>query len=304
MINRDLQKFLIKWFASSKLNRLHENYGGGRIFSDPIIGVAKGDDPIIQKFKEVVASDHLSPLELWSFEGKKTISSSNLRIVSIIFPYVDKVRKESKNIIELPRVILPAEIYSVGRNYANEFKQETCRQVINFLKEEGYNTVSGMLSEAFSIRTKGRFYSTWSERHYAFAAGLGTFSLSEALITEAGCNVRIASIVTDAPLEITHRKSDDPFANCLYYAKGTCRKCQENCPGKAIDQDGHNKNKCYAYGQKVGRKMNLRIGSILKPHRRHIDGEWKDQKPPVGCAFCQFSVPCMNTNPVKEKKKG
>ena len=53
MIDRELKLFLNEWFASSELNRLHENYGGGRIFSDPIIGVAKGDDPIIEKFKEV-----------------------------------------------------------------------------------------------------------------------------------------------------------------------------------------------------------------------------------------------------------
>jgi epoxyqueuosine reductase QueG len=298
MIDEDLKHFLNEWFASSELNRFHVNYGRGRIFSDPIIGVARGDDPIIQRFKEVVDTDHLTPVELWSFEGQRNIPASNLRIISVIFPYVDKVRKESKNIIELPRVILPAEIYSVGRNYANAFKQETCIQVIQFLKGKGYNAISGMLSEAFNIMTKGRFYSTWSERHYAFAAGLGTFSLSEALITEVGCNVRFASIVTDAPLEVTPRKSDEIFANCLYYAKGTCRKCEERCPGKAIDENGHDKNKCYAYGQKISRKMNLRIGSILKPHRRHINGEWKDQKPPVGCAFCQFTVPCMDKNPV------
>ena len=112
MINGDLQQFLIEWFASSELNLLHENYGGGRIFSEPIIGVARGDDPIIKRFKEVVASEHLSPLELWSFEGQIDILASDLRIVSIIFPYVDKIRKESKNIIELHRIVLPAEIYS------------------------------------------------------------------------------------------------------------------------------------------------------------------------------------------------
>jgi epoxyqueuosine reductase len=300
MIEFELKHFLDEWFASSELNRLHENYGGGRVFSKPLLGIARGDDPIIEKFKEVVDKDHLSPIELWSSEVQGNLPASDLRIISIVFPYVDKIRKESKNITELQRVILPAEIYSVGRNYANAFKQETCRQVIKFLNDKGYNAISGMLSEAFNIITKGRFYSTWSERHYAFAAGLGTFSLSDALITEVGCNVRFASVVTDAPLEVTPRKSDDPFANCLFYAKGTCRKCEERCPANAIDQNGHDKNKCWAYGQKISRKMNLRIGSILKPHRRHINGEWKEQNPPVGCAFCQFNVPCMDKNPIKD----
>jgi len=47
----------------------------------------------------------------------------------------------------------------------------------------------------------------------AFAAGLGTFSLHEAFISEAGCNIRLASVITDAPLEITPRKGDEPFSS-------------------------------------------------------------------------------------------
>ena len=299
-MNEDFLEYLTEWYATSDLNRLHENYGGGRIFSDPIIGVSRGDDPILQKFKEVVDKSHLTPIELWQAEGQETVPASDLRIISIVFPFVDKIRKESKNFIESSRVKLPAEIYSLGRNYANAFKKETCNQAIKFFNDRGYMAVAAMVSDVFSIITKGRFYSNWSERHYAFAAGLGTFSLSDALITnEAGCNVRFASVVTNAPLEVTDRKSDDPLANCLYYAKGTCRKCEEACPAGAIDENGHNKNKCYAYGQKISRKMNQRIGTILKPHWRMINGERKEQNPPVGCAFCQFSMPCMDKNPVR-----
>ena len=34
MIDTELKHFLEEWFASNKLNRLHENYGGGKIFSN------------------------------------------------------------------------------------------------------------------------------------------------------------------------------------------------------------------------------------------------------------------------------
>ena len=293
-----VQKFLEELFSTNKLNRLHENYGGGRIFSTPLIGVSKGDDPIFEKFKEVVAPEHLTPIELWLAEGQENIKTSDLRIVSIVFPFVDKIRKESKNTIELPRVKLPAEIYSLGRNYANAFKKEICSKTVEFFRKQGFNAVSGMISDAFNIITKGGFYSNWSERHVAFASGLGTFSLHEGLITEVGCNIRLASVITDAPLEVTHRKSDDPYGNCLYYSKGTCRKCEERCPGNAITEKGHDKNKCWAYGQKVARKMILRLKPILKSHHRRINGVWQEQKPPVGCAFCQFGVPCMEKNPM------
>lgn len=301
---KDLQQYLNEFFSTSELNRLPKNYGGGRIFSDSLIGVASGDDPIFPKYKDLITPEYLTPLELWVACDQMELHPSDLRVVSIVFPYVDKIRKESKNVVELKRITLPAEIYSVGRNYANAFKQETCRQVISFFENEGFKAVAAMISEVFSILTKGDFYSNWSERHTAFATGLGTFSLHEALITEVGCNVRLASVVTNAPLEITHRKyGNDPYANCLFYSKGICKKCIERCPAGAISEKGHDKIKCYNNEQIIARKANLRLGAILKPHFRRIDGKWKEQLPPVGCAFCQFKVPCMDKNPMANEQK-
>ena len=296
----ELYQYLESFFETSELNRLHENYGGDRIFSNPKIGVAQGDDPIFQKYKEVVGPEHLTPLKLWLAEGQEKLPASNLRVVSIVFPFSDKIREESKNVKKFLRVTLPAEIYCVGRNYANIFKKETYRQIIKFFKRNGYNTIAGMLSETFTIITKERFHSTWSERHVAFATGLGTFSLHEGLITDVGCNIRLASVVTDAPLKITPRKSDNPFGNCLYYSDGSCRVCVERCPGDAIDENGHNKNTCYEYGQKIERKVIARIRPILKPHIRRVNGKLRPPTFPVGCAFCQFGVPCMDKNPTAE----
>ena len=299
-MNAKILNFLKELFATNKLNRLPPKYGGNKIFSEPLIGVAQGDDPIFQKFKEVVTPEHLTPLELWQSCGQENISSSKLRTISIIFPYVYKIREESKNTIELPRMKLPSEFYSVGRNYANEFKKDVVRELVKYLQEKGFRAVGAMISDVFNIITKGGFYSNWSERHIAFAAGLGTFSLHEGLITEVGCNIRLASAVTDAPLEITLRNSDEPYANCLFFAKGICMKCVEKCPANAISKEGHDKIKCYNYGQKIARKVIVRLDSLLKPHVRRINGEVKKQRPPVGCAFCQFGVPCMAKNPIKD----
>ena len=300
----DLHQYLNEFFSTSELNRLHKNYGGGKIFSNPLIGVAGGDDSIFPRYKEIITPEYLTPIELWVACDQMKLHPSNLRVVSIVFPYVDKIRKESKNVVELKRIKLPAEIYSVGRNYANAFKKETCRQVISFFENKGFKAVAAMISEVFTIITKGDFYSNWSERHTAFAAGLGTFSLHEALITEVGCNVRLASVVTNAPLEITHRVyGDEPYANCLFISKGICKKCVDRCPAHAITEKGHNKMKCYNNEQRIARKANLRLGAILKPHFRRIDGMWKPVLPPVGCAFCQFDVPCMDKNPMAKEQK-
>ncbi|MFW9874397.1 MAG: hypothetical protein ACFFG0_14925 [Candidatus Thorarchaeota archaeon] len=296
-MNDLLLKFLEDLFSTSELNRLPESHGGRRIFSNPIIGVSKGDDPIFEKFKDVAAPRHMTPTEIWiASELPEVINlASTLRIISIVCPFTSEIREESMN-----AKIMPAEIYSIGRNYANAFKIDVMKQVIKFFQKRNFTATAGMLSKAFDIYSG--FLSTWSERHVAFAAGLGTFSLHEGFISEIGCNIRLCSIITNAPLEITPRKSDNPYGNCLYYSKGTCRKCEEKCPAAAISEKGHDKFKCWTYGRKIETEMNARLGSILKPHYRRIRGKTREQTPPVGCAFCQFGVPCMDKNPMVNEK--
>ncbi|MFX1374263.1 MAG: hypothetical protein ACFFA0_00485 [Promethearchaeota archaeon] len=294
-MNRMVLDFLMKLFSNSDLNKLPKSYGGGHIFSKPLIGVAQGDDPIFDKYKEIISPNHLTPEELWNISNLPSINKSNLRVISIVCPFSNHIRTESIN-----AKIMPAEIYCVGRNYANEFKTDVMKQTIDFFKNEGFQATSGVLSKAFKIY-RG-YFSSWSERHIAFAAGLGTFSLHESLISEIGCNIRLCSIITNAPLQVTPRKSDNPYANCLYYSKGTCRECEKKCPAEAIDENGHNKSKCRGYGRNVEIKMNERLGSILKPHWRRIEGEEIIRTTPVGCAFCQFGVPCMDKNPLANEK--
>jgi epoxyqueuosine reductase QueG len=292
---------LSKFFEESTLNRLPSRYGGTRIFSSPLIGIAQGDDPIFQKFKEVVGPEHLTPLELWMNEGQREYLASELRVVSIVLPYTNKIRSESIKVPRTSKIVVPAEIYAVGRNYANPFKKAVCRQVIEFFQEKGYISIAGMLSESVSIIVKEKIYSNWSERHIAFATGLGTFSLHEGLISDLGCNIRLASAITNAPLNITKRKSDEPYGNCLFYVNGTCKNCIDKCPANAINENGHDKDKCREYLRTVA-KINIeRIGSILKPYRRRVDWRLRHPSFPVGCAFCQFGVPCMDRNPTIKK---
>jgi epoxyqueuosine reductase QueG len=299
-VNTQILQFLEELFETNSLNRLPEQYGGGRIFDTPTIGVANGDDPIFLKFKEVVGPKHLTPAEMWEQSGLQDDPdiAARLRTVSIIFPYVDRIREESKTAQKMP-----AEIYSVGRNFANAFMDDVLEKTVAFFQKKGFQATSGMRSPAFQIIVNEdplSIYSSWSERHMAFAAGLGTFSLHEGFISEIGCNIRITSVITDAPLEATPRKSDDPYTNCLFYSTGKCKKCAQRCPGDAISEEGHDKLKCYLYGQIVQEEMTARLGDLLKPHLRYINGE-EQWSYPVGCAFCQFDVPCMQINPVKQK---
>ena len=62
-----------------------------------------------------------------------------------------------------------------------------------------------------------RIYSNWSQRHIAYAAGLGTFGMNNMLITQNGCCGRFYSLVTDLPVLPGKPLERE---NCLYKREG------------------------------------------------------------------------------------
>jgi len=290
---------LKQYFSESSLNRLPGEYGEKRIFGKPLIGVSRGDDPLFVKLKEVVAQDHLTPVEMWVRNGLPHDEglAPRLRILSIVFPFDRHIREECMQ-NDKP---MPLELYCLARNLANPFMDQVLDRVIGFLQDQGFQATAGMGSKAFEVtshRDSSHFHSNWSERHIAFAAGLGTFSLPETFITDLGCNVRLTSVITDAPLTVTPRSDDGAYGNCLYYANGTCGECIARCPVNAITREGHDKKKCSRFVRKMRDKMGERPFRILmKPHYQRLNGV---EKPVyrVGCALCQFDVPCTDRNPM------
>jgi epoxyqueuosine reductase len=125
---------------------------------------------------------------------------------------------------------------------------------------------------------KAGWASPWSERHVAFACGLGTFSLSDGFITPKGIAVRIGSVVTLLKLTPAEKNYRHPKENCLFFRNETCGKCITRCPAGAITEKGHDKDKCREY-----------IGS--KPlHEKRL--EYGLKNPTTSCGLCQTGVPC------------
>jgi epoxyqueuosine reductase len=300
----EIREYITELCSTHELNRLPAEFGGGRFYGAPVVGVARGSDPIFQKFKEVVAPEHLTPAEMWLASGLPDAPglAERLRVLSIVFPYVEWIRQEGTK----AKDGLPPEIYCVARNFADAFIDAMLEATERLFRGRGFRAASGVRSGAFGVTIRKEpygAYSNWSERHVAFAAGLGTFSLHEGLITAVGCNVRLGSVITDAPLEVTPRHSDEPRSNCLHYAKGACGACIKRCPAGAITEAGHDKRKCQAYGRQVSDVMHSRpFYALLKTERRRINGEHRTTVN-VGCGLCQFGVPCMDTNPVKRRRR-
>jgi hypothetical protein len=316
-MNAAVSGFLQDLFDTSELNRLPAEYGGYRIFKAPSIGVAAGDDPIIGRFKDVVASAHLTPAEMWSKSalsrrGPRTDQpfgtprpdagvwtdlaalSAKIKVLSVVFPYTQKILEDGS------RSTQRTPLTGLALNWAHAFHTEVYEQTAQFFVENGHRILIPQQSRFHSVflrPSNPRVVSAWSERHYAFAAGLGTFGLAEHLITEHGCNVRLASFITDAPLSVTPRVNDDPFANCLHYAKGTCAKCATRCPGSALTKDSHKKLLCELIRQKESARVRREIAPFLKPiTRRFMHVPVRER--PIGCAICQYDVPCMDRNPM------
>lgn len=320
-MNAEVCRFLKNLFDSSELNRLPAEYGGHRIFKEPTIGVSAGNDPIFAKFKEFVTPTHLTPAEMWSKSASSKRGSQDdlpigrprpdagtwtnlselsakIKVLSIVFPYTESILEDgSKSSKRTP-------LTGLALNCAHVFHTEVYEKTAQFFIENGYRIMAPQKSRFHSVLLKlssPHLVSVWSERHYAFAAGLGTFGLAEHLITEHGCNIRLASFITDAPLEITPRVNDDPFANCLHFARGGCAKCAVRCPGRALTKDSHNKVLCELTRKRVSASIRGELAPFLKPvKRRFMYIAVKDY--PIGCGICQYNVPCMDRNPVADGK--
>jgi len=128
--------------------------------------------------------------------------------------------------------------------------------------------------------------SNWSERHAAHAAGLCTFGLCGGLITARGKAMRAGSVVAKIEMEPTPRPYADHRAYCLFFAKGTCGKCIDRCPARAITEAGHDKEKCRHH---------------LVRARRHVKKTYGFEG--YGCGLCQVSVPCEAQIPAKAARE-
>lgn len=320
-MNAEVYRFLKNLFDSSELNRLPAEYGGHRIFKEPAIGISAGNDPMHAKFKEVVTPTHLTPAEMWSKSASSMRGSQDndpngkprpdagtwtnlaelsekIKVLSIVFPYTEGILEDgSKSSKRTP-------LTGLALNWAHVFHTQVYEKTAQFFIENGYRIMAPQKSRFHSVLLKlssPSVVSVWSERHYAFAAGLGTFGLAEHLITEHGCNIRLASFITDAPLEITPRVNDDPFANCLHFAKGGCAKCADRCPGRALTKDSHNKLLCELTRQRVSASIRGKLVQFLKPIK-HRFMYIPVKEYPIGCAICQYKVPCMDRNPMADRK--
>ncbi len=292
---------ILKIHKNNPLVLLPNKFGGKPYLDIPQMGVVDGNDTIFEEFKKELGTEHLYPSEFWKLYGCPSSSEiiHNLTVLVMVYPYTKEIKKTkgiSRN--------YPSKIFYIAQNYARYFITDASEQLCAFLRTMGYLAINPTLSPIVNTGGKDKTNGIWNERNYAYAAGLGTLSLQNALITVNGCNNRIGSIITNAPLEITPRLFDGFNSLCSFYRIHSCGTCKKRCPADAISNEGLDLNKCVNYCNEINKEMN----EIIEPYfGKNSSGKKVEIKPskdfPVGCALCQIKVPCTSRIPLKLQLK-
>ena len=210
------------------------------VLDAPLIGFASADNPLFETFRrdEVIGSQWRAPKE-WMPEAKS--------VVVFFFPVSSAIRtlhraaktptNEAWNygygkhgqILNAFIEGLTAELESLGIHYHIPTKDPA-------FKIEQHLVMSGGKEDV-------HYSTSWSNRHVAFAAGLGTFGVHRHLITKSGCSGVLASMILDCEMEPTASEYKDPYENCIH-----CGACVNRCPAGAITLENlRNLKECRTY---------------------------------------------------------
>lgn len=269
----ELERCLAAFVAEDPGNRVEESYAlrpeyvGTQIYEAPLVGCAAADDPLFAHMKQRV--DIYGP----TLRLPEEWLPGAVSVVSFFLPFSKAIRDSNRGDLERP-----SELWLHGRTEGQIFLNRAAMYLAELLREAGGEVVIPAMDPAFSVlrdatraeRGEPPYVSNWSERHAAFTAGLGTFSLSKHLITEKGVCGRFGSLITDLPLSVTPRPYTDPYEYCTFC--GACRKrCSVNAIG-ALEKDNR----------------------ICSDFQRQMLERFA---PRHACGKCQLSVPCETRRP-------
>ncbi len=273
-------KATIQDFINQSPENTLKNKENEKAWSDPLVGFSRGDDPLYPEYKRDIGDFYWTPLEIFSktFPAAKA-SAGDLTVISWVLPQTEVAKADLRR-----ETTVPAERWARSRIFGEEVNVKLRKHVVAVLQQAGHEAVAPMLSPSWETRTsvKYGFASTWSERHAAYAAGLGTFGLCDGLITPKGKAMRCGSVVARIQVPPTPRPYQDHHAYCLFYSQGICGKCITRCPAGAVTKEGHDKQKCKNYVEVTREYVQSHFG---------FEG--------YGCGFCQTGVPCESGIPSK-----
>jgi epoxyqueuosine reductase QueG len=267
----------VRTFLASPEN----NIGNGTdepAWADPLIGYSNGADPLYAFYKRDIGDFYKLPIDFFRHSYPKTaVRAEELVIVSWILPQTEATKRDQRE-----ETSWPSERWARTRIHGEEVNDRLRAHLVKVFNENDIEAVAPQLSDLWLSRRSDTYghASTWSERHAAYAAGLGTFGLSDGLITSKGKAHRCGSVIARTAVSPSTRPYTDRHAYCLFYAKGVCGTCIGRCPVGAISFNGHDKEKCSTYVNSSHSYVETHYG--FKGY---------------GCGLCQTGVPCESGIP-------
>lgn len=204
----------------------------------------------LQEMKEKLDIDMIGVASIKTSSELKDRAVQFLPTVKSVIVFAKETYKEVVSLVEPSKETGEAErgeVLTVHANYIYGRLNRAVHEFAHLFHQEGYLSIPLCASPGFI--TDQRFVkSLFSYKHAAELAGLGTIGRNSLLITpEFGPRVRLACLLTDAPIDETPRMEKDYCTQC--------NACIRVCPAQAIQepQSGQpyaiNRFACRAYRQ-------------------------------------------------------
>ena len=270
MNNQDVIDIVKKAYEELTINHVHlpEENADIEVMEEPLIGFAAADDPLFNEFKkpEIIGPEWMAPRE-WMNDAHT--------VITLFFPRSEAVRTRLST--DPGPVVEAAEC---GFPQAGRCASKVTAVLVAALENQGIKVCSPGRDPRSDMKTTPfmngeepdlHFCPTWSDKHAAYACGLGTFGLHRHIITEKGCCGTLTSFITDHEFDPSPRPYTGVYDNCIM-----CGACVNRCPAGAITME-HLRNllKCIQYGEEL---------------EKQGGGE---------CARCMVGVPCEHRNPCR-----
>jgi hypothetical protein len=255
-------------------------------FDTPLLGAAAGDDPLWQRYQEeYIGAFHWTPLLAFqhAFPDARGVAAGELSVFVWILPQTTATKRDNRR-----ETIYPAERWARSRGLGEPAVNEGLRGfLVAALAQKGVQAVAPQLLPQWDRHMSERYgyASAWSERHAAYAAGLGTFGLSDGLITPLGKAVRVGSLVVRHALPVSERPYAGHREYCLFFQDGSCGICAKRCPVGSVRAEGRDKRQCRRHVQEACVS--------------YVERRWNFKG--YGCGLCQTGVPCESGMPRRKK---
>ena len=271
LVRDEIRRFVLE----SPDNRFPES--GQSYFDEPLVGFADATDPLFNQYKEIIGEFHMTPAEIMESTYGVGVGKAST-VICWILP-INRATRESNRKEDR----MPSLAWALTRSHGERFNTLLRMHLVELFRFLGVQAVAPLLSGMWRPvkEPHAGMASTWSERHAAYAAGLGTFSLNDGLISEKGIAHRCGSVITEEVFTPTSRSYFEPWSNCLYFREGGCGLCIGRCPAGAISWQGHDKDKCQEY-----------VYGTLRKSAGELYGTME-----TGCGLCQTRVPCESCVP-------